>query len=96
MAKTPLGARWKPVSSPSSAAATCRFSGIVPRFVQLRKELGPCPLAHARPFLDVKGRELVRVVQEHVGLELPLQLVVVRNGQLVLIDAAERFRFQRS
>ncbi|HZJ04721.1 MAG TPA: DUF433 domain-containing protein [Nocardioidaceae bacterium] len=63
-----------------------------PAIVQLRKEFGPYPLAHARPFLDVEGRELVRFVQEQVGLERPLQLVVVRNGQLVLVDAAERFR----
>lgn len=63
-----------------------------PAIMQLRKEFGAYPLAHARPLLDVEGRELVRVVQEQVGLERPLQLVVVRNGQLVLVDAAERFR----
>lgn len=63
-----------------------------PAIVRLRKDFGRYPLAHARPFLDVEGRELVRVVQEQVGLERPLQLVVVRNGQLVLVDAAERFR----
>jgi len=63
-----------------------------PAIVRLRKEFGPYPLAHARPLLDVEGRELVRVVQEQVGLERPLRLVVVRNGQLVLVDAAERFR----
>jgi uncharacterized protein (DUF433 family) len=63
-----------------------------PAIVQLRGEFGPYPLAHARPFLDVEGRELVRVVQEQVGLERPLLLVVVRNGQLVLAETAERFR----
>jgi uncharacterized protein (DUF433 family) len=63
-----------------------------PAIVRLRKEFGPYPLAHARPLLDVEGRELVRVVQEQVGLERSLQLVVVRNGQLVLADTAERFR----
>jgi len=63
-----------------------------PAVVQLRKEFGPYPLAYARPFLDVEGRELVRLVQEQVGLERQLQLVVVRNGQLVLADVAERFR----
>ena len=63
-----------------------------PAIVQLRKEFGRYPLAHARPFLDVEGRELVRVVQEQVGLERQLQIVVLRNGQLVLVDAAERFR----
>jgi uncharacterized protein (DUF433 family) len=63
-----------------------------PAIVQLRKEFGPYPLAHARPFIDVEGRELVRLVQEKVGLERRLQLVVVRNGQLVLADTAERFQ----
>jgi len=63
-----------------------------PAVVQLRREFGPYPLAHARPFLDVEGRELVRLIQDQVGLERRLQLVVVRNGQLVLADMAERFR----
>jgi uncharacterized protein (DUF433 family) len=63
-----------------------------PAIVQLRQEFGPYPLAHARPFIDVEGRELVRLVQEEVGLERSLQLVVVRSGQLVLADSAERFR----
>ncbi|GMA24331.1 hypothetical protein GCM10025864_20900 [Luteimicrobium album] len=63
-----------------------------PAIVRLREEFGRHPLARARPFLDVEGRELVRVVQEEVGLERPLQLVVVRNDQLVLVDTAERFR----
>jgi uncharacterized protein (DUF433 family) len=40
----------------------------------------------------VEGRELVQLVQDRVGLERRLQLVVVRNGQLVLADSAERFR----
>lgn len=63
-----------------------------PAIVALRQEFGPYPLAQARPFLDVEGRELVRVVQEKVGLERQLRLVVVRNGQLVLAETAERFR----
>jgi uncharacterized protein (DUF433 family) len=63
-----------------------------PAIVLLRREFGRYPLAHARPFLDVEGRELVRVVQEQVGLERQLQLVVVRSGQLMLADPAERFR----
>ena len=62
-----------------------------PAIVELRHEFGRYPLAQARPFLEVEGRELVRLVQEHVGLERQLQLVVVRNGQLVLADSAERF-----
>lgn len=63
-----------------------------PAIVALREEFGRYPLAHARPLLDVEGRELVRLVQEKVGLARSLQLVVVRNGQLVLVGAAERFR----
>ncbi len=63
-----------------------------PAIVKLREEFGRYPLANARPFLDVDGRELVRVVQEDVGLERRLQLVVVRDGQLLLTPAAERFR----
>ena len=62
-----------------------------PAIVELRQEFGRYPLAQARPFLDVEGRELVRLVQEHVGLEPQLQLVVIRNGQLVLADSAMRF-----
>jgi uncharacterized protein (DUF433 family) len=62
-----------------------------PAIVRLRKEFGRYPLAHARPFLDIEGRELVRVVQDEVGLERPLQFVVVRSGQLMLAEATERF-----
>ena len=62
-----------------------------PAIKRLRTEFGRYPLAHARTLLDVEGRELVRVVQEEVGLERQLQLVVVRNGQLVLADPAQRF-----
>ena len=63
-----------------------------PAIVELRREFGPYPLALARPLLDVEGRELVRGVQDSVGLERGLQLVVVRSGQLMLTDEAERFR----
>ncbi|MGW6199130.1 DUF433 domain-containing protein [Kribbella sp. NPDC055110] len=62
-----------------------------PAIIRLRNDFGRYPLAHARPFLDVEGRELVRIVQEQVGLERSLQLVVVRNGQLVLAESAQRF-----
>lgn len=62
-----------------------------PAIVRLREEFGPYPLAHARPFLDVAGRELVRNVQDAVGLDRPLQFVVVRNGQTMLTEATERF-----
>ena len=58
----------------------------------LRKEFGAYPLAHARPWLDVEGRELVRRVQTQVGLDDPLLLVVVRRGQLMLADETARFR----
>lgn len=47
------------------------------------------PLAHARPF--VAGRELVLQVQESVGLDRDLQLVVIRNDQIVLTEAAGSF-----
>lgn len=63
-----------------------------PAIGKLREEFGPYPLAHARPFLEVEGRELVQVVQEQVGLERVLQLVVVRDGQYLLTEAAKRFR----
>lgn len=62
-----------------------------PAIVRLREEFGRYPLAHAQPFLDVEGRELVRVVQRAVGLERSLELVVVRDGQYVLTEAAARF-----
>lgn len=62
-----------------------------PAIVRLREEFGRYPLAHARPFLDVEGRELVQVVQQEVGLDRVLQLVVVRDGQYVLTPAAQRF-----
>ncbi|MDR0481751.1 MAG: DUF433 domain-containing protein [Cellulomonadaceae bacterium] len=62
-----------------------------PAIVRLRKEFGRYPLAHARPFLDVEGRELVRRVQAEVGLEKELQLVVVRSGQLMLTEPTDSF-----
>ena len=49
------------------------------------------PLAHAHPLLDVEGRELVLKIQDSVGLEKPLQLVVVRNGQVILTRPAQQF-----
>jgi uncharacterized protein (DUF433 family) len=62
-----------------------------PAVQRLRDELGAYPLAHARPFLEVEGRELVRRVQDEVGLVRQLQLVVVRSGQTMLDVRAERF-----
>lgn len=35
-----------------------------PAITALRDEFGPYPLARARHFFEVEGRELVRVVQE--------------------------------
>jgi uncharacterized protein (DUF433 family) len=64
-----------------------------PAVERLREEFhAKYPLAYARPYLDVEGRELVRAVQEEVGLERQLRIVVVRNDQVVLADAAERFK----
>lgn len=47
------------------------------------------PLAHARPF--VAGRELVLQMQESIGLDRDLQLVVIRNNQIMLTEAAISF-----
>lgn len=62
-----------------------------PAVVRLRERFGKYPLALARPFIDVEGRELVEKVQVEVDLERRLQLVVVRSGQLVLSEPAKRF-----
>ncbi|MGN6204578.1 DUF433 domain-containing protein [Humibacter sp.] len=62
-----------------------------PAVVRLREEFGRYPLAHSHPFIDVEGRELVRLVQDEVGIDRPLRLVVVRNGQAMLAAATERF-----
>lgn len=56
-----------------------------PAIDRLREELAtPYPLASAKTWLAVDGRELVRRVQEEVGLDRHLSLVVVRSGQGVL------------
>jgi uncharacterized protein (DUF433 family) len=61
-----------------------------PAIDRLRERFNPLyPLAHAKPF--VAGRELVLEVQEDVHLDRKLQLVVVRNDQLVLTPEAEHF-----
>jgi uncharacterized protein (DUF433 family) len=49
------------------------------------------PLAHARPFTLTMGRELVLEVQDDVGLDRHLHLVVARNDQIVLTDPALQF-----
>jgi uncharacterized protein (DUF433 family) len=63
-----------------------------PAVDRLRERFHPVyPLAHAQPYLDVAGRELVLEVQDEVQLERELRLVVVRNDQLVLAPPAEKF-----
>jgi len=62
-----------------------------PAVLLLRREFGQYPVAHARPFLEVAGRELVRKVQDEVSLARQLQFVVVRNNQTMLDIKAERF-----
>ncbi|HET9256876.1 MAG TPA: DUF433 domain-containing protein [Pseudonocardiaceae bacterium] len=62
-----------------------------PAVVRLREEFGRYPLAHARPFLDVDGRELVRRVQREVGITGHEMLVVVRSGQLMMSAPVQRF-----
>lgn len=65
-----------------------------PAVEALREELGtPYPLASARTWLGVAGRELVQEVQDRVGLERRLALVVVRTGQVIeWTDPADAFR----
>jgi uncharacterized protein (DUF433 family) len=61
-----------------------------PAIERLREAFGTrYPLATARPF--AAGRELVLRVQETVGLDSALRLVVVRSGQYLLSDPAEQF-----
>jgi len=63
-----------------------------PAVVKLRDEFGRYPLAHAAPFLDVQGRELVRAIQDEVGLPRELRFVVVRSGQgLIAAPGTQRF-----
>lgn len=62
-----------------------------PAVVRLREELGEYPLAHARPFLDVEGRELVRHVQREVGITGEEMFVVVRSGQAMMSAPVQRF-----
>jgi len=62
-----------------------------PAVQRLREEFGRYPLAHARPFLDVEGRELVLQVQQDADVPDELRFVVVRNGQGILTRAAKRF-----
>lgn len=65
-----------------------------PAVERLRRELEtPYPLASARTWLYAEGQELVRAVQDEVGLDSALQLVVVRSNQRLLWSQhAESFR----
>ncbi len=63
-----------------------------PAVEKLREEFNTkYPLAYARPYLDVDGRELVRRIQDEVHLDKRVTLVTVRNNQLILTPQAERF-----
>ncbi|MGH3538063.1 MAG: DUF433 domain-containing protein [Pseudonocardiaceae bacterium] len=62
-----------------------------PAVVRLREEFGRYPLAHARPFLDIDGRELVRHVQQEVGITGHELLVVVRSGQAMMSAPVRSF-----
>lgn len=62
-----------------------------PAVVWLREEFGRYPLAHARPFLDIDGRELVRHVQQEVGITGHELLVVVRSGQAMISAPVQGF-----
>jgi uncharacterized protein (DUF433 family) len=56
-----------------------------PAVEKLREELNTLyPLASAKTWLSVEGRELVRKVQDAVGLDRRLLLVVVRTDQQLL------------
>ena len=61
-----------------------------PAVERMRQEFGvDYPLAHVRPL--VANRELVFAIQDRVGLDRALRLVVARNDQLVLTPPAELF-----
>ena len=61
-----------------------------PAVERMREEFGvPYPLAHFRPL--VGGRELLLEIQDRIGLERQLRLVVARSGQAVLTPPAEEF-----
>ena len=62
-----------------------------PAVVRLREEFGRYPLAHAKPFLDIDGRELVRHVQREVGITGHEMLVVVRSGQAMMSAPVRSF-----
>ena len=66
-----------------------------PAIMALRKEFATdYPLATAKPFLDVEGRELVMRVQDEISLRPSLRFVV-RNQQSMLALSMEVRRFQQ-
>lgn len=68
-----------------------------PAVERLRQELQtPYPLASSRAWLAAEGRELIRRVQDEVGLDRRLSLVVVRSGQGVLDWSREASNFAES
>lgn len=68
-----------------------------PAVEKLREELNtPYPLASAKTWLAVEGRELVRKVEETVGLHRRLRLVVVRNDQEMLAWSPQAQDFAES
>lgn len=68
-----------------------------PAIERLREELNtPYPLASAQTWLAVEGRELVRRVEEAVGLDRRLRLVVVRNDQQMLVWSPQAQEFADS
>ncbi len=67
-----------------------------PAILRLREELGTLyPLASARTWLLPEGRELIAEIQDQVGLESRLRLVV-RNGQGVFDWSDEARDFSES
>lgn len=64
-----------------------------PTIEKLREELNtPYPLASARTWLSVEGRELVRRIQDEVDLERPLALVVRTGQEILWTKPADDFR----
>lgn len=70
-----------------------RVQKMRPAVVRLREELNTIyPLASAQTWLAVEGRELVREVQDAVGLDKRLLLVVTNDQQMIdWSDEAQQF-----
>ncbi len=67
-----------------------------PAIVRLREELGTLyPLASAKAWLRPEGRELIGQIQDEVGLERRLR-IVIRNGQGLFDWSEQALDFQRS